>query len=42
MNVSQRKIMDALIKLKEVNPLYKDVTLNENWITDIIERGIRK
>ncbi len=39
MNVSQRKIMNALIKLKEINPLYKDVTLNENWISDIIQRG---
>ncbi len=39
MNVSQRKIMDALFKLKEINPLYKDVKLNERWIADVIERG---
>ncbi len=42
MNVSQRKIMDALLKLKEINPLYKDVALNENWIADIIQRGYQE
>ncbi len=42
MNVSQRKIMDALLKLKEINPLYKDVVLNENWISDIIQRGYQE
>ncbi len=39
MTVSQKKIMAALSKLKEINPKYKDMQINDNWMQDMIERG---
>ncbi len=39
MTVSQQRIMKAVMKLKEINPNYKDIKINENWVKDMIERG---
>ncbi len=39
MTVSQDRLMRALIKLKEVNPHYKDIEINENWMSQMIEHG---
>ncbi len=39
MTVSQDKIMKALIKLKEINPHYKDIEINTNWAKEMIESG---
>ncbi len=39
MTVSQERIMKAIMKLKEINPLYKDITINENWVREMVERG---
>ncbi len=39
MTVSQERIMKALMKLKEINPHYKDIQINENWKNEMIERG---
>ncbi len=39
MTVSQDKIMKAVMKLKEINPHYKDIKINENWAREIIQRG---
>ena len=39
MTVSQEKIMKAIMKLKDINTLYKDITINDNWVTEMIEKG---
>ncbi len=39
MTVSQDKIMKALMKLKENNPHYKDVKINDVWMREMVQRG---
>ncbi len=42
MTVSQEGVMKAIMKLKEINPQYKDIEINEQWTKEMIENGYRQ